>query len=85
MAVSTQETVTVYTCGTCGGRVGADTPFADDYPEGVYLTIRRVTESQNHYLTDEIFTCSKECAVELIKFGIHHNAQPFRPIRRPKR
>lgn len=74
-----------YECGGCGQVVKASTPWAADMPEGVYVTVRRVTENQNHYLTTEIYTCSKECAVRLIQFGIHHNAETFTPIGRPKR
>ncbi|MDF2506299.1 MAG: hypothetical protein K0Q52_158 [Microbacterium sp.] len=76
------KTVTGYECGGCGTVAQAASPFSTDMPEGVYLTIRRVTEAHNHYLTDEIYTCSKECAIQLVQYGIHANATAFRPIGR---
>lgn len=80
-----QQTVFFRKCERCGHEEMSKTPFAEDYPEGVYVTIRRVTANRTHYLTDEIFCCSKECAVELIQYGIHANATTFRPIAREGR
>lgn len=79
-----QVTLTVYTCARCGSRTVVDSPSGNDMPEGVYLTMRRVTEDRNHYLTDELYCCTKECAVNLVQYGIHNNATPFRPIARKR-
>lgn len=72
----------IYECESCGGLEAAVSPFRDDAPEGVYLTIRRVTANHNHYVTDEIYTCSKECALDVVQYGIHHNASRTQPIGR---
>ncbi|WGH21960.1 hypothetical protein SEA_TROGGLEHUMPER_79 [Rhodococcus phage Trogglehumper] len=80
-----QKVVTVHECVGCRKEVQVPTPWADDYPEGVYLTIRRVTADHNHYLTPELFACSKECAINVIQYGIHANAERLEPIGRIKR
>lgn len=72
----------VYECAACGKKTYADSPYSEDAPEGVYLALRRVTAAQSHYQTPELYTCSKECAIALVQYGIHNHAEYVEPIGR---
>jgi hypothetical protein len=74
-----------YECVSCGAIVPADSPFNTDAPEGYYFSVRRVTESHNHTMTPELFTCDKECLINFVTYGISHNAIPVEPIGRKKK
>lgn len=80
-----ERSITGYKCGRCGSVVEAKSPWSDDYPEGYFLTIRRVTESQSHYLSDLIYLCTKECLVEFAQFGVSAATQTWRPVGRGAR
>lgn len=82
--MSEQIVMTRYTCRRCGEVKIVGSPFKEDAPEGIFITIRKVTEAGNHFLTDEIYTCSKECAVAVVQYGITSNSVAFRPVGRKR-
>lgn len=85
MSAARVQTVAVYECAGCGEKVIAASTFREDAPEGYYLTVRRVTERQNHTITDEMYTCSKNCALQFVQYGIGNTAYPTTPIGKKKR
>lgn len=78
----TEKKILGYECERCGAVIEAESPWTDDYPEGYYLTIRRVTEAQNHYLSDIIYLCSKECLIDFVTYGISAATEAWRPVGR---
>lgn len=80
----TEKTVYGYTCERCGTHVEAVSPWSDDYPEGYFVTMRRVTEMQNHSISDLLFFDTKDCLVNYMMYGISSSTSALRPITRPE-
>ncbi|MDP9903143.1 hypothetical protein J2S90_000083 [Arthrobacter bambusae] len=85
MAAAKQITRTVYECEGCHRHVEVAEPWADDYPEGYYFTVRRETAARKHSITNEMFCCSKDCLLTFVTYGISRNAHQFEPIGRKRR
>lgn len=71
-------------CASCGVFVETKTPWSDDYPEGYFVTVRRVTEAQIHSETDTLYLHTKDCLIDFVTYGISNNAEMLRPIARPE-
>jgi hypothetical protein len=46
--------------------------------EGYYVTVERVTEALNHYITEELFFHSKDCMLATLTYGLNHG--PLQPM-----
>lgn len=78
----TEKTIVGYQCERCEAVSPADSVFDDDKPEGYFLSIERVTEAQNHYRSEMLYLCTKECLIDYFQYGIGQSTVPWRPIGR---
>lgn len=77
-----EKKIVGYECERCGTVIEAVSPWTDDYPEGYFITMRRVTENQVHHITDLLYLCSKDCLIGYVTYGISASTAPWRPVAR---
>lgn len=75
-----KQIIVGFECENCQKVVAADSVFSEDYPEGYFVHLRRVTQAHNHYITGEIFFCDKDCLVNFMQYGITASTRNWSPI-----